>query len=63
MFDKLDFIEDKYKELAAKCADPEVIANQPVWQKHAKEMGEMSRSSKNMTNIKKSKRTSGARKK
>lgn len=41
MFDKLDFIEDKYKELAAKCADPDVIANQPVWQKHAKEMGEM----------------------
>ncbi len=41
MFDKLDFIEDKYKELAAKCADPDIIANQAVWQKHAKEMGEM----------------------
>ena len=41
MFGKLDFITDKYKELAEKCSDPEVIANQPVWQKNAKEMGEM----------------------
>lgn len=41
MFDKLDFITDKYKELRKLVSDPEVIANQPVWQKHAKEMGEM----------------------
>ncbi|MCI2062439.1 MAG: peptide chain release factor 1 [Eubacteriaceae bacterium] len=41
MFGKLDFITDKYKELAEKCSDPEIIANQPVWQKNAKEMGEM----------------------
>ncbi|MGI6720983.1 MAG: peptide chain release factor 1 [Anaerovoracaceae bacterium] len=41
MFDKLDFITDKYAELTRLCADPEVIANQEVWQKHAKEMGEM----------------------
>lgn len=41
MFDKLDFITDKYKELSAIVSDPEVIANQAVWQKHVKEMGEM----------------------
>ena len=41
MFDKLDFIADKYEELAMKVADPDVISNQPVWQKYIKEMGEM----------------------
>lgn len=41
MFDKLDFILEKYEELSKKVSDPEVIANQPVWQKHIKEMGEM----------------------
>lgn len=41
MFDKLDFIVEKYKELSLKVSDPEVINNQPVWQKHIKEMGEM----------------------
>ena len=41
MFDKLDFITDKYNELSAIVSDPEVIANQAVWQKHVKEMGEM----------------------
>ena len=41
MFDKLDFITEKYKELAEKVSDPAVIGNQPVWQKHVKEMGEM----------------------
>ncbi|MGI6203786.1 MAG: peptide chain release factor 1 [Anaerovoracaceae bacterium] len=41
MFDKLDFISDKYKELAERCSDPAVIANQSEWQKAAKEMGEM----------------------
>ena len=41
MFDKLDFIVEKYKELSMKVSDPEVIGNQPVWQKHIKEMGEM----------------------
>ncbi|MGI6737188.1 MAG: peptide chain release factor 1 [Anaerovoracaceae bacterium] len=41
MFDKLDFITDKYNELTKKCADPEIIANQPVWQKYAREMGEI----------------------
>ena len=41
MLEKLDFITDKYNELSAIVSDPEVIANQAVWQKHAKEMGEM----------------------
>ncbi|MCF0144444.1 MAG: peptide chain release factor 1 [Firmicutes bacterium] len=41
MFDKLDFITEKYDELAQKVSDPEVINNQPLWQKHIKEMGEM----------------------
>ncbi|MBN7774022.1 peptide chain release factor 1 [Clostridium aminobutyricum] len=41
MFDKLDFILEKYEELSLKVSDPDVINNQPVWQKHIKEMGEM----------------------
>ena len=38
MFDKLDFILEKYEELSMKVSDPDVINNQP---KHIKEMGEM----------------------
>ena len=41
MFDKLNFILQKYEELSMKVSDPDVISNQPVWQKHIKEMGEM----------------------
>ncbi len=41
MFDKLDFITGKYDELAQKVSDPEIINNQPVWQKYVKEMGEI----------------------
>ena len=41
MFDKLDFILEKYRELAEKVSDPEIIGNQSVWQKYMKEMGEM----------------------
>ena len=41
MFDKLDFITEKYDDLSRKVSDPDVIANQPVWQKYIKEMGEM----------------------
>ena len=41
MFDKLDFITEKYNEMALKASDPAVIANQPEWQKCVKEMGEM----------------------
>jgi len=41
MFEKLETVVDKYNELVNVVADPEVIANQAVWQKHMKEMGEM----------------------
>lgn len=41
MFDKLDFIVEKYEEMSMKVSDPEVINNQPVWQKYIKDMGEM----------------------
>ena len=41
MFEKLDFIIEKYDGLAAKASDPDVIANQPEWQKIVKEMGEL----------------------
>lgn len=40
MLDKLQAVEDRYLDLEAKISDPEVIANQPEWQKatraHAK---------------------------
>ncbi len=41
MFDKLDFILEKYEELSQKVSDPEIINNQPVWQKYVKEMSDM----------------------
>ncbi|MFQ9893308.1 MAG: peptide chain release factor 1 [Emergencia sp.] len=41
MFDKLDFIVEKYQEMSLKVSDPEVINDQPTWQKYIKEMGEM----------------------
>ncbi len=41
MFDKLDFITEKYNELAEKVADPAVIADQKQWQKYMKEMAEL----------------------
>ncbi len=41
MYDKLDFIQEKYDELAMKVSDPAVINDQVVWQKHIKEMSEM----------------------
>lgn len=41
MYDKLDFIQNKYEELSLKVADPAVISNQSVWQGYAKELGEM----------------------
>ena len=39
MFNKLEFVLDKYDELSMKVSDPEIINNQPLWQKHIKEMG------------------------
>lgn len=41
MFQKLDFLLDKYDELTLIASDPEVIANQEVWQKHMKEMSDI----------------------
>ena len=41
MFDKLDFIVEKYKDMSLKVSDPDVIADQPTWQKYIKDMGEM----------------------
>ena len=41
MFDKLDFIVEKYNELSTKASDPKVIDDQPEWQKIIKEMGEL----------------------
>ena len=41
MYYKLDFIVAKYEELSSKVSDPEVINDQPVWQKHIREMSEM----------------------
>ncbi|MCT4607163.1 MAG: peptide chain release factor 1 [Marinisporobacter sp.] len=41
MFDKLDFIEDKYTDLSQKVSDPEIINNQSQWQKYIKELAEI----------------------
>ncbi len=41
MFEKLESVVEKYDELTVKVADPDVIANQEVWQKSMKEMGEI----------------------
>lgn len=41
MFDKLEFIEEKFEELGMKISDPEVISNQTLWQKLMKEHAEM----------------------
>ncbi|QZY55505.1 peptide chain release factor 1 [Crassaminicella profunda] len=41
MFDKLDFIEDKYMDLSQKVSDPEIINNQSEWQKYIKELAEV----------------------
>ena len=37
MFDKLDFIEERYKELSDKISDPAIIADQELWRKYCKE--------------------------
>ena len=37
MFDKLEFIEDKYKDLSNKISDLEIIADQNQWKKLVKE--------------------------
>ncbi|MDD5824141.1 MAG: peptide chain release factor 1 [Firmicutes bacterium] len=41
MFDRLDFILEKYQELSEKVSNPDVIADQANWQKYMKEMAEL----------------------
>ncbi len=41
MYDKLDFIQEKYEELSLKVSDPEIINDQAVWQKSMKDMSDM----------------------
>lgn len=41
MFEKLDFIVERYNELGAKISDPEVIADQAQWRKLMKEHSEL----------------------
>ncbi len=41
MLNKLMVLEDKYKELSQKVADPEIISDQPTWQKLMKETSEI----------------------
>ena len=55
MFDKLDFIVEKYEELAKKVSDPDIIADQPTWQKYMKEMGELEPIVKEYKNYKQAK--------
>ena len=55
MFDKLDFILEKYEELSKKVSDPDVIANQKEWQKLMKEMSDLEPIVKEYTAYKKAK--------
>ena len=57
MFEKLDFVIEKYEELSMKVSDPDIIATQSVWQKYAKEMGEMEPLVKKYTEYRKAKET------
>lgn len=41
LFDRLNFVENKYEELSIKISDPKVIANQKEWQKLCKEQSEI----------------------
>ena len=41
MYDKLDFIQNKYEELSLKVSDPEVISDQKLFQKCAKDISDM----------------------
>lgn len=52
MFDKLDFIEERYNELTEKISDPDVLADRERWSKLVKEHSDMTRSSKNTRSIK-----------
>ncbi|WP_314932729.1 peptide chain release factor 1 [Mogibacterium timidum] len=55
MFDKLDFILEKYEELSRKVSDPDVIARQKEWQRLMKEMSDLEPIVKEYTAYKKAK--------
>jgi peptide chain release factor 1 len=55
MFDKLDFILEKYEELSKRVSDPDVIAKQKEWQKLMKEMSDLEPIVKEYTAYKKAK--------
>lgn len=55
MFDKLDFILEKYEELSKKVSDSDVIAKQKEWQKLMKEMSDLEPIVKEYTAYKKAK--------
>lgn len=55
MFDKLDFILEKYEELSRKVSDPDVIAKQKEWQRLMKEMSDLEPIVKEYTAYKKAK--------
>ncbi len=41
MFDKLDFIEEKYRDLNEKVSQPDIIADTPLWTKYCKEVASL----------------------
>lgn len=41
MLEKLDFLEEKYKDLSGKISDPDIINNMNEWQKYVKEHAEV----------------------
>ncbi|MDR1246612.1 MAG: peptide chain release factor 1 [Clostridiales Family XIII bacterium] len=41
MYDKLDFIQEKYNELSVKVSDPGIIGDRSAWQRYMKDMSDM----------------------
>jgi peptide chain release factor 1 len=41
MYDKLDFIQEKYDELSVKVSDPDIIGDRASWQRYMKDMSDM----------------------
>ncbi len=41
MFDKLEVLEEKFKDLETKISDPDIISDQNTWQKYIKEHAEL----------------------
>lgn len=51
MFDKLELLVEKFEELEKKIIDPEIMKDMNVWQKLAKEHGDMKPIVENIENI------------